>query len=241
MKNYMDVANSFPLWLSVIPVILGVLAEAAIFSKKAKDAGDLVGLTKKEANQAFKAGATAAIGPSMGVFIVMLGLMASIGGPIAWQRLSIIGAAPTELAAANVAAQAQGTTLGAPDYNLINYAAATWVMALNGSAWLLTSGLLTDKLDKISYKITGGNTKKLGLLSVTAMTGAFGYFASDQIVKGLQPGQTPILGALAGSAIAMVVLDIIAKKFPKIAVFNLGIAMVVGMVCAMVVKYTIGG
>ena len=141
MNNFMEAANSLPMWLSVVPVVLAVLAEAAIFSKKAKDAGHLVGLSEQDASRAFKAGMTSAIGPSLGVFIVMLGLMASIGAPISWMRLSIIGAAPTELAAANMAAKAQGTTLGAPNYNLINYATATWVMALNGSAWLFTSGL----------------------------------------------------------------------------------------------------
>lgn len=69
-------------------------------------------------------GLTSAIGPALGVFVVMLGLMSAIGGPIAWQRLSIIGAAPTELTAATMAAQAQGLELGGQGYGLINFANA---------------------------------------------------------------------------------------------------------------------
>ncbi len=236
MNNFMEAANSLPMWLSVVPVVLAVLAEAAIFTKKAKDAGHLVGLSEQDASRAFKAGMTSAIGPSLGVFIVMLGLMASIGAPISWMRLSIIGAAPTELAAANMAAKAQGTTLGAPNYNLINYATATWVMALNGSAWLFTSGLFTDKLDRISTKVTGGDSKKLGILSITAMCGAFGYFAVNEAVKGLEPGQAPILAAVVAAAVSMGLLTELGKKYPKLNEFTLGIAMIIGMIAAMVVK-----
>lgn len=63
-------------------------------------------------------------------------------------RLSIIGAAPIELAVANAAPAAQGLSgLTDPNYWLLNFANPTWVMALNGSAWLLSSALVADKLE----------------------------------------------------------------------------------------------
>lgn len=34
MKNFLDVANSWPMWLSVVPVVVAVLSEAFIFTKK---------------------------------------------------------------------------------------------------------------------------------------------------------------------------------------------------------------
>lgn len=236
MNNVTEVSNSLPMWLSVTPVVIAVLCEAAIFTRKAKKAGELVDLSEEESKRAFRVGATAAIGPSIGVFIVMLGLMSAIGAPISWQRLSIIGAAPTELAAANMAAKAQDATLGSDTYNLVNFANATWVMALNGGAWLFTSGLFTDKLDKISHKITGGDTKKLGILSVTAMCGAFGYFAVNEFVKGLEPGNTPIIAAVVASSISMGLLTKLGKKYPKLGEFSLGLAMVIGMVAAVIVE-----
>ncbi len=39
-------------------------------------------------------------GPVVAIFIIMVGLMSVIGAPMAWMRLSVIGAAPTELTAA---------------------------------------------------------------------------------------------------------------------------------------------
>ena len=81
------------------------------------------------------------IGPALGVFIVMVGLMASIGGPMAWLRLSIIGAAATELSAANIGAEACGVTLGTEQYTLICLAVSWFTMALNGAGWLLFTGV----------------------------------------------------------------------------------------------------
>ncbi|MDU6553063.1 DUF5058 family protein [Finegoldia magna] len=185
MKEYLNVANSAILWLSTMPVAVAVVVQAFIFYKKAKKAGPIVGLSDEEANRAFKIGATSAIGPALGVFVVMLGLMAVIGGPLAWMRLSIIGAAPTELAASQMAAQAQGINLTSPDYNILNFANATWVMALNGSAWLLSSGLLADKLEILSAKVSKGNPKRLSIIMVAAMCGAFGYLCFNQIYPGL--------------------------------------------------------
>lgn len=236
MNNVTEVSNSLPLWLSVVPVVIAVLCEAVIFTKKAKKAGNLVDLSEEDSKRAFRVGATAAIGPSLGVFIVMLGLMSAIGAPISWQRLSIIGAAPTELAAANMAAKAQNVTLGSDTYNLVNFANAAWVMALNGSAWLFTSGLFTDKLDKISHKVTGGDTKKLGILSVTAMCGAFGYFAVNEFVKGLEPGNAPIIAAVVASSLSMGLLTKLGKKYPKLGEFSLGLAMIIGMIAAVIVE-----
>lgn len=236
MNNVREVSNSLPIWLSVVPVVIAVLCEAVIFTKKAKKAGNLVDLSEEDSKRAFRVGATAAIGPSLGVFIVMLGLMSAIGAPISWQRLSIIGAAPTELAAANMAAKAQNVTLGSDTYNLVNFANAAWVMALNGSAWLFTSGLFTDKLDKISHKVTGGDTKKLGILSVTAMCGAFGYFAVNEFVKGLEPGNAPIIAAVVASSLSMGLLTKLGKKYPKLGEFSLGLAMIIGMIAAVIVE-----
>lgn len=230
--DYLSKANSMYLWLAVSPVVLIVALQAIIFVRKALDSAKYADLSHDEAMKAFRVGATSAIGPALGVFVVMLGLMAAIGGPLAWQRLAIIGAAPTELAAANMAAQAQGVSLGGEGYGLLNFANATWVMALNGSAWLLTTALFSDKLEKITYKVSGGDAKKIGILGTGAMLGAMGFLVSNEINKGLKPGAGGIIVAAVAAFVSMLVLERIAKKIPKLVEFNLGIAMVIGMIAA---------
>lgn len=230
--DYLSKANSMYLWLAVSPVVLIVALQAIIFVRKALDSAKYADLSHDEAMKAFRVGATSAIGPALGVFVVMLGLMAAIGGPLAWQRLAIIGAAPTELAAANMAAQAQGVSLGGERYGLLNFANATWVMALNGSAWLLSTALFSDKLEKITHKVSGGDAKKIGILGTGAMLGAMGFLVSNEINKGLKPGAGGIIVAAVAAFVSMLVLERIAKKIPKLVEFNLGIAMVIGMIAA---------
>lgn len=234
--NYLDIANSWIMWLAVTPVLFVSLYQAYVFAKKARETGHLVDLSKAEADKAFQVGLTSAIGPALGVFVVMLGLMSAIGGPIAWQRLSIIGAAPTELAAATQAATAMGVELGGEGYGLDHYANAAWVMALNGGAWLLFTALFTDKLEIITQKVSGGNAKTLAIISGGAIVGSFGYLFMDELKKGSVPGNSPHFVAAIAALVAMIILDNIAKKYPKLTEYNLGIAMIVGMAAAVIAK-----
>jgi hypothetical protein len=82
--DYKVLANSWVIWLAVLPVALVEIYQAYIFAKKSREAGASVGLSKEEADQAFKVGMRSAVGPALGVFAVMLGLMAAIGAPLAW-------------------------------------------------------------------------------------------------------------------------------------------------------------
>ena len=234
MGSYLLIANSWVMWLACLPVVALVGIQAFAFFGRAKRAAPLVGLSELEVNRAFRIGATSAIGPALAVFVVMLGLMAPIGGPLAWQRLAIIGAAPTELTAATMAAKAQGIELGAPGYDLIHFANATWVMALNGSAWLFTTALFTDKLGVITQKAVGNDKRKLGLLGISAMCGAFAFLVGGEIMKGLKPGNGAVIACAVTSAVSMLVLGEIAKKKPALLEHNLGISMLLGMVAAVI-------
>lgn len=236
MKEYLNVANSPLLWMSVLPITVLVIIQAIIFIKRAYASLNSAELTREEANTAFKVGAVSAIGPAMGVFVVMLGLMAVIGGPLAWMRLSIIGAAPTELAAATMAAKAMGKELTSPDYGLMEFANATWVMGLNGSAWLLSTALLSNKIEGITHKISGGDPKKVGLLMISAMCGAMGFMFTNELKKILNPETRAFAVSGIAAAIAMFFLEKLAKKYPKLGEYNLGFAMIVGMFAAVVFK-----
>lgn len=236
MKEYLNVANSPLLWASAIPITVLVVIQAIIFIKRAYTSAHLVDLTKEEANKAFKVGALSAIGPAMGVFVVMLGLMAVIGGPLAWMRLSIIGAAPTELAAANMAAKAMGKELTSANYGLMEFANATWVMGLNGAAWLLFTALFSHKIEGVTHKISGGDPKKVKILMIAAMCGAFGFMFGNELRKALNPKTAPFAIAGIGAAVAMYLMEKLSKKFPKLGEYNLGIAMIIGMFCAVIFK-----
>ena len=224
--EYLKIANSPIFWILCLPVGLLVLIQAYIFSKKAIKSAELVDLSKSDAKKAFKIGAVSSIGPALGVFVVMLGLMSVIGGPLAWMRLAIIGSAPAELAASSMAAKAMGVELGGKGYNLVHFANAAWVMALNGSAWLLTTGLFSHQL--------GGDVKKLGVISIAAMCGSFAYLFGSELMKGFNTETRPFMVSAIGAAVVMIVLTKISEKYPKFKEYTLGIAMLAGMLSAVI-------
>lgn len=241
MDKYLTIANSPLIWLATMPVALAVVIQAIIFSLKARKAASIVGLTPEESKKAFKAGMIAAIGPAMGVFAVMLGLMAVIGAPMAWMRLSIIGSAPTEMAATEMAAKAQGLEITSPNYGLINFANATWVMALNGAAWLFTSGAFSDKLEIVSKKISQGDPKKVGVLMISAMCGAFAYLFNSVFVDVLKPERQPYVVAAIFGGIFMLIFEKLGEKYPKMKAWDLGLSMFAAMAVAEIYKKVVMG
>jgi len=231
MKEYLKVANDPILWLMAMPVVIVALWQALSFSKKAANAAESIGMTKEESKYAFKIGATSAIGPAVAIIAVMLSLMAVIGGPMAWLRLSVIGSAPAELSASMMGAKAMGVEFGGEGYGVMEYANSVWAMTLNGMGWLLFTALFTDKLETIRHKATGGDEHLTAEISGAAMVGAMAYLAGNQVVGGMEQ----LIPAVVAGA-SMILLGKLAKKHPKLLEFNLGIAMVIGMVAGIVFR-----
>jgi hypothetical protein len=226
MKEYLQVANQPLMWLMVAPAIFIVLLQAFLISKKAVENANLVGLTKEEVKSAVKIGFVSGIGPALAVFVVMLAMVAVLGGPITWLRTVIIGAASTELAAATIGAEAMGVEFGGEGYGITEYANSVLTMVLNGSAWLVICALLTDKLDMLSKKVSGGDVKVMGVIGGAAMAAAFSYLVSGHLIAG---GARLLTAVVSG--VVMIGLIFIIKKFPKLEEHSLGIAMIIGMAC----------
>lgn len=225
MKNYLDVANEPLMWLMVLPAILIVLVQVFLISRKAIATGHIVNLSKEEAKTAFRSGFISGIGPASSVFIVMLAMTAVLGGPITWLRTVIIGAASTELAAATIGAESMGVEFGGDGYGLTQYANSVLTMVLNGSGWLIMCALFTDKLGTLQNKISGGDTKLLGVIGGAAMVATMSYLVSSHILAG---GGRLVSAIVSG--VAMLALLKVTEKMPKLTEHTLGIAMVIGMV-----------
>ncbi|BCV24069.1 hypothetical protein kuro4_08420 [Gelria sp. Kuro-4] len=115
----LQIANGFGVWVLAALTVSMVLVQAVLYTRLAYTTADKIGYAREKCRQAFRTGLVTAIGPSIAIFIVMVGMMSVVGGPITWLRLSVIGAAPTELTAATVGAQARGVEFGGADYDLL--------------------------------------------------------------------------------------------------------------------------
>ena len=173
--DYVKISNSGVLWLLCGVTVIISFVQAVLYMRMAKKTAVKANISNEIPKTAFRVGLISAIGPALGVFIVMVGLMSSIGGPLAWLRLSIIGAAPTELTAATLGAEACGVELGGAGFTLTVMAVSWFTMTLNGAGWLVSTGVITPALEKVRNKISGGDGKWLIILSGACSLGIFGY------------------------------------------------------------------
>ena len=90
----LKIANSLPMWIACAPAIILIIIQAVVFLKNSYEAGKKIGLTEEQMKKAMKSSTITSIGPSIVILSGMLSLLITVGGPMAWMRLSIIGAAP---------------------------------------------------------------------------------------------------------------------------------------------------
>lgn len=230
VQNYLEIANSSTIWwLCSITVGIAFLQAVLYMIMAQRTVAKAPALVAPGvAGKSFRIGLITAIGPALGVFIVMVGLMAAIGGPMAWTRLSIIGAAPTEMTAATYGARASGVELGGGGYNLTVMSVSWFAMALNGAGWLVVTGLFTPMLESLREKASGGDSKWLVVLSGACSLGIFGYLNHGEILRGWGNATASVTGAIC----MVFLVKCIVPKYPKLMEYSLGIAMLFGMFCA---------
>lgn len=234
---YMEIANSRWLWLSTAPVVSVVLLQAAIFLRRAWQDGKEMGLSDEQLRTGFKTGFISAIGPAFAVLAGMLALIATVGGPIAWMRLSVIGSLAFELPAAEIGVSQFGYSLGDGDITPEAYATAVWTMILGGTGWLLVSAFGTPYMETARQWIADGRDDLVPIISSAAMLGAFAYFLSGEITSG-----TPEAGSAAvGGLMMLIVLHIADKRDAQwVREWALGTAMVVGLLVGVAIQVTVG-
>lgn len=230
--EYLKIANSPIMWLVCGLGVGIVLVQSILFLRKSIAASTQLGITGAQLKSAVKASSISAIGPSLVILAGMISLLVTMGGPIAWMRLSYIGSVQFELMSAEYGAQAMGVSLDSPDMNALAFTNGVWVMALGSFGWVLFTGLCTHKMDKFRNVLAGGRKAFLPILSVAAMLGAFGYLASDRIMRFDQGSVSCIAGF-----VIMAVIVMINRKLQKqwLKEWAMCIAMFGGMLTAVVI------
>lgn len=89
--DYLQIANSWPVWLCAGACVAFIVVQAVAFAKLCYKNAPLVGLSKADCSKSFKCGMVTAIGPSLSCFIGAISMITVVGGPLAWMRLSMIG------------------------------------------------------------------------------------------------------------------------------------------------------
>ena len=145
----LQIANSLPMWIACGLAVGLVVVQAAVFAKNAWSAGKKMGITEKQMKSAVKSSAITSIGPSIVILSGMLSLLISVGGPMAWMRLSLIGSVMFESIAAGIGTSSVGVQLGADALTPEALTMAVWAMILGSIGWVVFATFSADKMEKV--------------------------------------------------------------------------------------------
>ena len=102
MNDFLQKANSFPMYAVAFVVIAVVMLMAAFFLFKAYREGLKIGMEKKKLHKVLTSSVVFSIVPSIGILMGVITLAGSLGIPLPWLRLSVIGSFSYETIAANI-------------------------------------------------------------------------------------------------------------------------------------------
>ena len=230
--DYLEIANSFPMWIAAGVAVALVLFQAILFARKSYSTGKEFGLTEKQMKSAMKSSLITSIGPSIVILTGLLAILVTVGGPMSWMRLSFIGSVMFELMAVGFGAGAVGVEVGTDAMTNEAFANAVWTMILGSIGWILFATFSADKMGKVQKKVSKGNKGIIKIISVAAMLGSFGSLVSGHLIA----LNRNTIAALAGGLIMAVVVIVADKKNLKwLKEWGLAIALFGGMLVAVFV------
>lgn len=219
------IINSSLLWALCSLTVILIAYQCVAYYRLSKRQARALGISDEKCRQAIRVGMITSVGPALGILIVMVGLMAVLGHPLTWMRLSMIVSATNELAAAQIGAEATGTTFGGADFTPQALFVSWFGMWLNGVGSLVAAVLFAKHLRKIQNKVVSANPRILAIVSGAAMCAIYGNLSAGTILGG-----GDLIAAWVAGGLSTFVFHKIAERFEKIKEYSLGLAMIVGTV-----------
>ena len=230
--------------LALIPVV-GVLAQSVYFLVKALRRGREIGMDAGKIRKTVRTAAIFTIAPAVSIVISVIALSKSLGLPLPWLRLSVVGSLSYEAIAAENAVSAMGLTLGKIDsltaQQFVNIALVMTISIMLG-IWLVPA---------IGKKLLGGmealenRDKKWADIFQNAMfigmiSAFLGYvFCDFSMLWKPVPGTAATTGlipvcVMAVSAVVMALCGLAMKRFhwKWVNDYALPISLVLGMASA---------
>lgn len=169
--------NSPAMYLICGGIVFIVALMCLFFMVRAYKAGKAIGMDTAKMKRAIIASATFAVLPSVGILLGVIALSGSLGIPLPWLRLSVIGALHYETQVAEAAAEQVGITLSAAQMT----PEAFVTIALMMSFCIIWGMVLTIVFNKKYTERLSGNSGKKG----TSSFGGFGDKAMTAMFIGL--------------------------------------------------------
>lgn len=246
--NILDQLSSTPLYLISGVIILFVAGMSVFFLLRSYRAGIALGMDRVKLKRAITSSVTFSILPSISILLGVIALSGTLGIPLPWLRLSVVGALHYETSVADIAAKSIGLTgLNAAEMTLEAFTTIALLMTI-GIIWGCVCTIFFGKT--YTKKLTGSSTKKnskkgfgdsamtamfIGL--ITAYTGSYiGQLVQVQNGTLVVTGQYLQLVTFIFAAFAMAVFTYFAEKKKMTWLDNFSIAgsMLAGMAAAVI-------
>lgn len=236
----LDLLNSWPIYLICGVIILFVMAMSVFFMVRAWRAGIAIGMDRTKLRRTVLSSCMFTLVPSISILVGVLTLSGSLGVPLPWLRLSVIGALHYELSVADIAARAVGLSgLNASEMTpeafttiaLVMSAGIIWGMVLT----IFFNKRYTKRLQKPKNNGEKKSGKSLGDVAMTAMfIGLVAAYVGSYIGIFTSTGNLLPLIVLLSSAAAMAVFTyfIEKKKIDWLENFSIAGSMLIGMAVA---------
>ena len=239
--------NSPIMYLIVGVVVAFVALVCVVFMVRAYKAGIDIGMDKYKLKQTITSCATFAILPSVGILLGVIALAGSLGIPLPWLRLSVIGALHYETQVAEAAAESVGLPGLSATYMtreaFVTIALVMSVCIIWGMVFSIfftkkyTGGSRKEKKDKKKSVFDGFGDKAMTAMFVGLVScyiGSYiGDFVSSNGLFSFKGDLIPILVAIVSAVVMAIFIYLKEKKNQKwVDSFSIAGSMLVAMASA---------
>ena len=227
-----------------------VLAQSVFFLVKALRRSKQLGMDQTKIRKTMLTAGIFTIAPAVAIVISVMVLSKTLGLPLPWLRLSVVGSMSYETVAANNALSAMGQTLGSGNLSAQQFVNVLCVMTISIMLGIWLVPVIGKKLQS-GMQSLGKRDKKWADIFQNAlfigMIAAFLGFVFCDVgmlwapVEGIRATTGLIPVAVMGvSALVMVCLGLAMKKWKWLGDYALPISLVLGMAAAIPITAWLG-
>ena len=232
-------------------IIAAVLGQSVFFLIKAMKRSKELGMNQAKLMQTIKTAAIFTVAPAVAIVISVITLAKSLGLPLPWLRLSVVGSLSYETIAASNAVSAMGLELGKIDaLTAQQYVNITLVMTISIMVGIWLVPVLSKKLLSGMSNLESKDKKWADIFQNAMFIGMIAAFLGFVFcdfsmlwnpVEGI-PATTGLIPVcvMGVSAVIMVILGLAMKKWKWLGDYALPISLVLGMASAIPITAFLG-
>lgn len=248
MNDYLNSVNAPVLYLLVAVILAFITIMCLVFLIKSYRAGIKIAMDKKVLKKTITSSATFTLLPSISILLGVIALSGTLGVPLSWLRLSVIGALQYELNVAEIAAQSVGLSgLQVSELNMGAFVTIALVMTVGILGGIVCCIFFLKKyLGKVQSapKKESNGKPGFGAHATTAMfVGLCAAYIGAYIGKAIPREGSDIMPILVAiiAGICMAVFEFFIQKKGKAVLenFSLAASMLIAMTAAVLIQMVI--